>query len=45
MSSYVCSISSCVFLTSVLTEKIISDHFSTNHLDVETKDWNFIPLI
>ena len=45
MSSYVCPISSCVFLTSILTDKIISDHFSTNHSDIETKDWNFLPLI
>lgn len=45
ISSFVCSISSCVFLTSILTEKIISDHFTTNHSDIETKNWNFLPLI
>ena len=44
-SSYVCPISSCVFLSSVLTEKIISDHFTTNHPDLDSKDWNFLPLI
>ena len=42
--SYVCPISSCIFLTPVLSEKIILDHFSISHQDIETKYWNFLTI-
>ena len=44
ITSYVCPISSCVFLTAVLTEKIITDHIITKHGDIDFKEWNFLPL-
>ena len=45
LTYFVCPLDSCTFMTSVLTDKIISEHFQVDHPDNDHPDKiNFLPL-
>ena len=44
-ATYVCPLNSCTFFTTILTDKLLTAHFITNHSDVDTSGVKFLTLL